>query len=490
MEKINYFNIGFFLVFFNIFSVVKNDYVTFDLKTYKNNSDYYDEYEKYFFDHLYNMLYSEISLGPNKQKMIMEIKVDTLYFSIYNHNCEIPPVDNTQTSSYLDNFANSTILKDIKNSIPFDGEYFLTLLENTIDVKTNNGQKTTKINYLFSRRNDTDYTQYLVLRPYTCFRLGFDIPFNSPSDITPNNNLALNLAIQFKKNNITSSYKWFIEYDSNNNEQGKLILGSTPHDYNPKKYKEENSKTINTKIRMDSTFHWDIEVNQIYVKNSTGTYLDTDINSYLSCSLEPSLGVIFGSNGYKLFIEENLFSKLRKDKQCYISNPLILNKYITYYCKKDIKEYLKEHFHSIIFLHRYFNKSFELNYDDVFEEKGEYIYFKIFFDKYVPDLWRFGKPFLSKYFFSYDIDNRLIIFYDKVGSDESNNGNENNGDNKGDKSNNNIILICVIIVLIIIFGVVGFFIAKYIYTYQKRRKGTELEDTYGYNYGSLNNDNE
>ena len=101
-------------------------------------------------------------------------------------------------------------------------------------------------------------------------------------------------------------------------------------------------------------------------------------------------------------------------------------------------------------------------------------------------MWRFGKPFLSKYFFSYDIDNRVIIFYDKEGSDESN----NNGDNKVDKSNNNIILICVIIVLIIIFSVVGFFIAKYIYTYQKRRNGTELEDTYGYNYGSLNNDNE
>ena len=92
-------NIIFIVFLFHIY-YVKNKYVIFDLKTYKNNSNYPDEYEKFFFDNLYNMIYSEISIGPEKEKYIMEIKTNTYGLSIINHNCDIPPIDNSNTSSY------------------------------------------------------------------------------------------------------------------------------------------------------------------------------------------------------------------------------------------------------------------------------------------------------------------------------------------------------------------------------------------------------
>ena len=388
------------LFFFTIINVIKSDYVTFDLKTYKNFSNYSDEYENFFYENLYNIIYSEIPLGPNKEKYIMEIKAENYLFSIFNYNCEIPPVDNSKNSSYFPDFANSTILFELK--IPYYYEYNTSILENSIYIKTNKGDKKTKINYLFSPRNNSTKNEYLFIRPYTCFQLGFEIPFFGPNvDIDSINDYSLNLVFQFKRANITSSYKWFIEYDYKNNKTGKLILGASPHEYNPKKYNEEDYKIINAKKRLDNSFYWDIEVNEIYLKNNNSTklYLDPEINFYLTCSLEVSLGVIFGTSGYKNYIEENFFGPLRKEKKCFRGDPLILGKYIIYYCRKDIEEYLKNNFSSIIFNHRFLNKSFELNYDDLFIKKGEYIYFSIIFDRYNSEMWRLGKPFLSKYFF-------------------------------------------------------------------------------------------
>ena len=153
---------------------------------------------------------------------------------------------------------------------------------------------------------------------------------------------------------------------------------------------------------------------------------------------------------------------------------------MVYYCKKDTKEYLKENFPTISFLHRYFNKSFELNYDDLFVEKGDYIYFKIFFHKREQEMWKLGKPFLSKYFFSFDLDGRTISFYDKIGIDEK------ETEKNGNKINNNLVLIIIITILALLVAVLGFFIGKCIYKTNIRKKGEELQDSDIYNYESVN----
>ena len=473
-------NIIFIVFLFHIY-YVKNKYVIFDLKTYKNNSNYPDEYEKFFFDNLYNMIYSEISIGPEKEKYIMEIKTNTYGLSIINHNCDIPPIDNSNTSSYDSDFAGSTIFKPIIHYIPIYQEFYAAILENKIYIKTNEGENNTKINYVFGPRNDSEYAPYYMVKPYTCFRLGFELLYRT-KDIESYNDLAMDLIFQFKRAEIISSYNWFIEYDSENKDKGKLILGAPPHEYNSKKYNENYRKKVNSLIRDDESFFWDIKVNEIYFKNGTDLILDNEVNQYLKCSLEPSLGVIFGTKGYKNYIEENFFNELIKiQKKCYRSNPLILSNYITYYCKKEIKQYLKENFSPIIFQHRYLNKSFELNYEDVFKEKGDYIFFLVFFDRQGGDFWRFGKPFLYKYFFSYDYDGRAIYYY-KIENDKSSGNEEKNG-------SINFGVIIIIIVLIVIFACLGFFIGKYIYSSTKRKKGTELNEQDNYNYESINQDN-
>ena len=147
-----------------------------------------------------------------------------------------------------------------------------------------------------------------------------------------------------------------------------------------------------------------------------------------------------------------------------------------------MKDYIKENkYINIYFLHRYIGKIFELNFEDLFEEKGNFIYFKILFTIRENDIWRFGKPFLSKYFFSYDIDGKTISYY------------RDNTDNINDENNKNndggiLTLFLVIIFLLFLIGGIGFIVGKNFYTNKNKKKGQELvDDDYDYDVGVINN---
>ena len=474
------------LLFSFKFFLVRNDYAIFELNTYTNKSLNEDEDINYFYNNFNNIIYSEISLGSEKEKFIMEIRSDAMGFTIFNHNCDIPPIDSSQTNSYLPTLANSTIIDSIDDNQTVNfGEYFTSILENTIYINTDKGPKTANIDFLFSPRNDPNYIKNKALRPYTCFTLGFILTYiNNIEDIENVDDFSLNLVFQFKKQKLISSYNWFIEYDSQNNEIGKLILGAKPHEFNNNKYKEEDEKVMNAQKReFENKIYWDIIVNEIYV----GKKSKYPINSYLSCSLEPSLGVIIGSVEYKNLMNKYLFNSLINEKKCF-KNSDILDEYIIFYCKKDIKKYLKNSdFNNISFLHRFFGKKFELNYDDLFEEVGNYIYFKVFFSKKENQytIWRLGKPFLKKYLFSYNIEGRTISYY-YVGQKE-----KENNENKKEKKKM-IALIMIIIILLIICGILGFFVGKYYYAQKKKKNAAELLDeednnnTNNNNYDSIN----
>ena len=130
-----------------------------------------------------------------------------------------------------------------------------------------------------------------------------------------------------------------------------------------------------------------------------------------------------------------------------------------FYCDKDVKDLLKKsEYMKLYFNHRFFGKTFELDFDDLFEEKNNFIFFKIFFDEGKTDIWRLGKPFLVKYFFSYNFDGKTISYYNM--EKEENNGNKNY----------RTILIVVIVVLALAFLVMGFFLGKYLYNIRKKKK--------------------
>ena len=277
----------------------------------------------------------------------------------------------------------------------------------------------------------------------------------------------MSLVMQFKRKNITSSYNWFIEYNSEKNEE-KLIIGEPPYKYNSKKYNKENSKQFKAKPRFEaSNLFWDIRMSEIYLKNGIILYKDLLWYQHEVCNLNPSLGVIISSHGYREYAFRYLFNYLK----CY--SFFYLNKYNAFYCDKEIKEELKSRFPSIIFVQKKLNYSFELTYDDLFIEKGNYIYFLVVFDneeyyKYNEDFWVLGKPFLKKYFFSYDLNETTMTFYREIENDEE----------SGKFVNfikNNFLLIILVAALILIFAIVIFVFAK-CFCCKKRRNEDELKD--------------
>ena len=445
------------LYFINI-CYIKSDYAIFELNTYKNKSYYNKEQINYFYESLSNMLYSELSLSSKEIKYIMEIKTDLLGFTIYNYNCDIPPLNKDANPPLLPNFANSKVVEHIDtNDTQIYGEYFVYLLNNTLKIKTNKGEKNILIDYLFSQRDNSNYLKNIILRPYTCFNLGFHLISNKIED-----DVALNLIFQLKKQKVIDSYSWFIEYDSNNKEKAKLILGAKPYEYDSNKYKEENEKIVEAEKRIDQMIYWDLKMNEIYIMKNNEKQL---INNYFTCSLEPSLGVIIGTIGYKNLIEEKLFQPFIDNNKCF-KEKILTNRYIMFYCEKDVKDSLKKsEYVKIYFNHRFLGKTFELDFDDLFEEKNNFIFFKIFFDEGSTDIWKLGKPFLIKYFFYYNFDRKTIGYY---------NIKDNNVTEKEEEKNKNskirIILIVIIAILGLIFLILGFLFGRYLYLIKKNKK--------------------
>ncbi len=135
---------------------------------------------------------------------------------------------------------------------------------------------------------------------------------------------------------------------------------------------------------------------------------------------------------------------------------------------KDILE--KSEAVKLYFYHRFFGKTFELNFEDLFEEKNNFIFFKVLFNESNTEYWQLGKPFLSKYFFSYNFEGKTISFYDIKEN--------HNEDDINNVDNSKTILIIVIIGLALIFGILGFFLGRFIYLYRKKRikNASELLD--------------
>ena len=474
-DKVYFYLILFFL---NI-CYIKSDYAIFELNTYKNKSNYDKEQINYFYDSFYNILYSEISLSSEDIKYIMKIKTDSVGLTIYNYNCDIPPVNKESNPPLQPNFANSKIIDHIdRNDTQIYGEYFVYILNNTLKVKTNKEEKNIFIDYIFSQRNDSNYLKNVILRPYTCFDLGFHLITKEIED-----DIASNLIFQLKKNNIIDSYNWFIEYDSNNKNKAKLILGSKPYEYNNNAYKEENEKTIEVEKRLDKLKYWDLKMNEIYIIENNTKLL---MNDYDKCSLEPDLGIIIGTIGYKILIEEKLFQPLIKKNKCF-KEKILSNRYIMFYCDIDSKDTLeKSEYVKIYFNHRFLGNTFELNFNDLFEEKNNFIFFKIFFDEGSTDLWKLGKPFLIKYFFSYNFDKKTISYYNITNTNNNETKTETETEEEKKNKKIKIVLIVIIVVLALAFLALGFLFGRYLYMIKKRRKLSAEELIDEENIGQIN----
>jgi hypothetical protein len=248
-------------------------------------------------------------------------------------------------------------------------------------------------------------------------------------------------------------------------DKGIFVIGAKPHEYNPELYKEKDL-FVSGSYADEIIPYYNIQVYNIYFINNEEKVSITDLDKLV---LIPTIGLIKGSQDYEKKIEIYFFNYFISQNKCFKEYRVKESKdsFRTFICynKDEIKKELKEKFPTLKFVQKNFVYTFELTYDDLFKEKGNKIYFLIWFSTSVKTAWEIGYPFMKKYLFNYNSDNKVVSFYNNK-IEESN--------NESDDSKSWIKKLIIIVMLIIVATALGFLIGKN-FIKKKKKNAQELE---------------
>lgn len=433
-------------IFFNILLYLSLQqeilsYIKLNIFTYHSNPPNKTtelEYVKYFSE---NNLYTYLKVGTPPQEIVATLNFNDYPFFIYYNKCEIYSNFDLEKSSTYKKRPHQYLLTDV---------YVYTHLVN--DYYYFNDKKYF-LSYLFSPMNNGTSEQKLKKLPYTCAQIGLKLSF---PDLKSYN---YNFIRELKLSDAIKEYVFFVEYDAEKNfEEGNLIIGIEPYEYNNKKYKYIQLKEINA-VHIKRDLYWELRFNSIYfdIKGENEKENKTIYLKEIDGGLENNLNVILATYEFMEVIEKNFYNEKIKKNLCHKN--YLKNNYINYDCSflEDIQE-----FPTIYFVNRNLGFIFELNYKDIFIEYNRRYASLLWIDMSVRDSWKLGKPFLKKYFFSFNVDKKIIGFYNPTINDIDDNIKVYN------QSNNYYIFAIGIIILLIIISGICYFFAKKIY-YKERK---------------------
>ena len=145
-------------------------------------------------------------------------------------------------------------------------------------------------------------------------------------------------------------------------------------------------------------------------------------------------------------------------------------------CDSSFKKYIKT-FPTLYFLDREFSFTFNLDYNDLFIEIDNKIYFLILGKDMEETVWKLGKIFMKKYPFIFDPDKKTISFvhlkkYKDINDDESKN-NKNHNVKK-------YLIVGFIFIGIIIGIIIGYFIGRKYWYKNRKTRANELDENVEY----------
>ena len=428
-----------------IFSYINLPIYTFHPQLPKIEETSKEIYYKYFHD---NNIYTILKLGYPSQKIVSKLNFDEYPFFIYYNRCEI--------SSNFDLNISKTFKKTPFQKLLTDIYVYTYLVEDSFYFSEKDNYKMT---YLFSPVNNDTMERKIEKLPYTCADIGLKLP---KPDLK---SYKYNFIRELKSLNLINDYNFFIEYNNNNEDEGNLVFGIEPHEYNKDKYKSSQLTEVYSELN-SYDLYWQLKFNEIYFnlaeekKQINITTIDAGLNHNLNIIIAP---VEYMENIEKYFFNQKNCKRNRLEHNFY-----------NYDCAslEDIKA-----FPTIYFVHRTLGYTFEITYEDVFIKFDERYICQIWIDMNYRKNWRMGKPFLKKYFFSYNVDKKKISFYSM------------NEIEKKEEKKNNLKAVYIILIVILLLAVVGLsYVLTRIISKKKRPKikAELLEDSVGI---SINDDN-
>ena len=461
---------NFFIIFYFLITSTYN-YVIFNLKKFENVNDSANkEYSpENLIINLFNRYYSFINIGNPPQKTEVQLSKEAIGFvmkedicltnNYYNKNKSLSLI---QTHNYdEDKYSKRVIVVNETIDFPIYNSETKKFSEITIS----------DFSFIYNKTNETvyGYIEEEIEKEKegnACIILGLQFECKTGQffcKIFPD---------YLKEKGLTSSHNFFFLYNNDKEKEksgydSSLIIGENPHNYNKEKYHEDNYIKSNA-LNYASEKAWALEFhNYFYSKNGTKIVFHLgDIKDKVKGIFWFDLDIIIGISKYLKEIKENYFDYYQKE--CKV-NSVNLKDNINYEVISCDKEFDTKDFPNLYFYHSDYNYTFELTEKDLFQIRGDQKYFLIVFDKDSNYPWKFGKLFMKKYFFNFDVNSKTIGFYKDLTIANS------------DKKFNNKLLIWILFpIILIIFGVGGFFLGKMIYNKNRKKRANELDDDYEY----------
>ena len=297
---------------------------------------------------------------------------------------------------------------------------------------------------------------------------------------------------KLKKKKLINNYFWTVFYNSKENKkegEATLLLGCLPEEFDGDLgyYKKgaflwENRKTVNLEkksvpienlFKMDEIYAYEGVDNSKLIDDFPNGY-----NDYIKVELDYHSGGVKVPTKLKEYYHR-VFEVYFSSENCFNDT---FNKNTFYYCKKneEVLSKIKNVFPRIIFRSFDLTYNFTLDYNDLFMEENNYVFCLLYFSSTTDSIWRLGKPFLKKYHFTFNYNEKFISFYLNTDNTDDDKNNGNSGQNGGDKNGgiSYVALVIIIIGTIILVLIICFLVFKF-YLYDKffrKKRANELDD--------------
>ena len=414
-----------------------------------------------------NDIYTSFLVGSNKQLIEMNIKSQQSSTFLLSESCP----QNTKAKKFKENESSSYTVK-----LPKDRYYMHEFKEATyssdnIILLQNNNKQIEVDNYNFMLANTLwdDYQEYMGGMIGLKFQNKIEDKLDEPE--------RTNFIEQLKEKNKINSYVFVLDYKDEYN--GIFYVGEYFHDFN-KSY--SSNDFISTKAGNENFKfkNWDINIDKVI----SGNTIEQN-KTYLQLFYE--LGIIAAPQTYRAYINNTFFKSYYKDGICReilnLENIASFKKYNYIVCDKN--KFKKELFPKLKFYNREMNLNLTMDYNNLFVENENKIYFLIIFPIYGLEVeyWLMGKPFIKKYKLFLDNDKKSIGFY--LNYKEINEEEEEKNSNK---NSNVYIVIIIILIVVLIASLISILYYFLVIKKTRRIRANELDEDVDYN--SYNNDKE
>ena len=412
-----------------------------------------------------NQIYTKLPIGNPPRNVDFYFTMDNTIYGILSGYC--PEGSYSSYNPYL------------SQNLKIKSDYFITIgtinnaaiVEDNCTIYYNNLNLTRKkeieiefllgnySSFLYSNQDNNKY----------CGRIGLY------KSVVRTYSYAKNFIKYLNKEKIVDSYSWGIFFFDKENSfnvddnilkqyNGFYIAGITSKDYLDifKTTNIINIHTIDNNINLKIFFfEFQNNNNEIVCSDNSLAYFLLDFNYIIS-------GKEYYDNIQRIYFQKYIENKICEEKASYKAYE---GRTIMIVCNITFKKYLNSF--PTLYLHsRELSFTFNLDYNDLFLESNDKIYFLIVYKEMIKPIWKLGKIFMRKYPFIFDQDKKTIslVYLDKFIEQKG----------KIDKNYLKRFKDFCLYSLLFVGILIGLFIGRRLWNKSRKLKANELEDNFDY----------